>query len=94
MEHIAVDLGGRESQICIRDGSGEILLERKVATDKLGFHLKQRPAGRVILETCSEAFAVADKLLDTRCVWCRRRWCERWGLARGEPRPTGATRRS
>jgi hypothetical protein len=28
MEHVAIDLGGRESQVCIRSKEGEILLER------------------------------------------------------------------
>jgi transposase len=60
MEHIAIDLGSRESQICIRDEQGTILLERKVATAKLPVYLRRRPPSRVILETCAEAFHVAD----------------------------------
>jgi transposase len=60
MEHVAIDLGSRESQVCIRDEQGAILLERKVATAKLGAYLSKRPHSRVILETCAEAFFVAD----------------------------------
>jgi transposase len=60
MEHIAIDLWSRESQICIRDEKGTILLERKVATAKLPGYLGKRPHSRVILETCAEAFHVAD----------------------------------
>jgi transposase len=60
MEHVAIDLGSRESQVCIRDEAGEILLERKVQTAKLGAYLSKRPPSRVILETCAEAFFVAD----------------------------------
>ena len=60
MEHIAIDLGSRESQVCVRDPQGAILLERKVPTAKLGAYLAKRPHSRVILETCAEAFFVAD----------------------------------
>jgi transposase len=60
MEHIAIDLGSRESQICIRDATGAIVLERKLPTEKLPTYLGTRPHSRVILETCAEAFFVAD----------------------------------
>jgi transposase len=60
MEHIAIDLGSRESQICVRAGDGEIVEERRVGTRSLGSFLGKRAPGRVVLETCSEAFAVAE----------------------------------
>ena len=60
MEHVAIDLGSRESQVCVRDARGEILLERKVATARLPAYLAKRPKSRVIVETCAEAFFVAD----------------------------------
>lgn len=60
MQHVAIDLGGRESQICVRDQTQEILEERKCATRRLGAYLAKLPASRVILETSAEAFAVAD----------------------------------
>ena len=63
MEHLAIDLGGRESQICIRAASGEILEERRWATSALQRYLKARPRSRVIVETCSEAVSVADAAL-------------------------------
>lgn len=63
MEHIAIDLGSRQSQVCVRDAQGQILLERRQRTDQLGRLLRSRPASRVVLETCSEAFAVADEAL-------------------------------
>jgi transposase len=63
MDHVAIDLGGRESQVCVRDASGQILEERRVETSELKTYLAKRPAGRVILETCSEAFCVADAAL-------------------------------
>lgn len=60
MEHIAIDLGSRESQVCIRQQTGELVTERKVRTRDLGRVLARRPAGRVVVETSSEAFAVAE----------------------------------
>jgi transposase len=64
MEHVAIDLGGRESQVCIRSKEGEILLERRVATSSLRSMLKRRPPSRVVIETCAEAFHVADSAVD------------------------------
>ena len=63
MEHVAIDLGGRESQVCIRSTDGEILLERRHATAHLGRFLAKRGASRVIVETSAEAFRVADQAL-------------------------------
>lgn len=60
MEHIAIDLGGRESQICVMSAEGEVLLEERRPTRGLGAFLTKRAAGRVVLETCAEAFGVAD----------------------------------
>ena len=61
MEHIAIDLGGRESQICVRNEAGQIVEERRWLTAKLDVYLRKRSSGRVILETCAEAFWVADR---------------------------------
>lgn len=63
MEHIGIDLGGRESQICIRDAGGQIVLEKKHRTRDLERLLRQRPPSRVVLETAAEAFRVADQAL-------------------------------
>ena len=60
MQHLAIDLGGRESQICVRDKTERILEEKKYSTRKLGEYLKSQPPSRVILETSAEAFAVAE----------------------------------
>lgn len=64
MEHVAIDLGGRESQICVRSPDGVMVDERRWATARLGAFLSERPKSRVILETCAEAFAVADLALE------------------------------
>lgn len=60
MQHVAIDLGGRESQVCVRAADGQILLERKLPTRSLEGFLKRQPRSRVVLETCAEAFRVAD----------------------------------
>lgn len=63
MEHIAIDVGGRESQICVRSDDGKIVEERRCATGGLTAYLRRRAKGRVILETCAEGFAIADAAL-------------------------------
>lgn|SRR5262249_13286647 len=60
MDHIAIDLGGRKSRICVCDEKGIVVEEQWWATSRLGEYLKKRPAGRVVLETSAEAFAVAE----------------------------------
>lgn len=60
MQHIAIDLGGMESQVCVRTADGQIVQERKVATRSLGKYLQGQPTSRVVVETCAEAFQVAD----------------------------------
>lgn len=64
MEHIAIDLGGRKSQICVRKEDGEIVEERRVDTRSLPHYLRRRHLARVVMETCSEAFWVADAALE------------------------------
>ena len=63
MEHLAIDLGGRESQICVRRGDGQIVEEKRFRTAMLPAYLASRPRSRVVVETCSEAFRVADAAL-------------------------------
>jgi transposase len=63
MQHVAIDLGGQESQICIRTSDGTILQERKVRTRKLPVLVGQWCESRVVLETSAEAFRVADAAL-------------------------------
>src|SRR5829696_4424754 len=63
MEHLAIDLGGKESQICVRSSDGQIVEERRCRTAMLPAYLATRPRSRVVVETCSEAFGVADAAL-------------------------------
>jgi transposase len=62
MEHVAIDLGGRESQVCVRSADGRIVEETRIRTDRIGGYLQKRPNSRVIVETCAEAFCVADTI--------------------------------
>lgn len=63
MNHVAIDLGGRESQVCIRSPRGEIIEEKRVATRRLESLMKALPPSRLILETSAEAFRIADEAL-------------------------------
>lgn len=60
MNHAAIDLGSRESQICIRDASGTIVEERKVPTRKLIELVATWHPSRVVMEASAEAFRIAD----------------------------------
>ena len=63
MEHVAIDLGARKCQICVRASDGTILEERRHDTAQLKEYLEGRPKSRVVVETCAEAFGVADAAL-------------------------------
>lgn len=60
MEHCAIDLGGRKSQVCIRASDGSIVHESRQDTLELAEFLRRRPTSRIVVETCAEAFAIAD----------------------------------
>lgn len=60
MDHIAIDLGGKESQVCVRAADGTVVAEHRIATRSVPEFLAKRPPGRVIVETCTESFAIAD----------------------------------
>ena len=60
MDYVAIDLGARKSQICVRSADGQILEEKRWPTKDLDTYLAGRPTSRVIVETCAEAFCVAD----------------------------------
>jgi len=63
MQHAAIDLGSKESQICIRQPDGAIVEERKLPTRKLTELVKTWPASRVVMEASAEAFKIADAAL-------------------------------
>src|SRR5260370_19415548 len=60
MEHLAIDIGGSKCQICVRTADGQVVEERRWPTEELEVYLARRPPSRVILETCAEAFRIAD----------------------------------
>jgi len=60
VNHVAIDLGGLQSQVCTRLPDGTIVEERKVLTRRLTELMTTWPQSRIILETCSEAFHIAD----------------------------------
>lgn len=61
MEHVAIDLGGEESQVCRRGSDGKVLKEERIKTAELGAYLARLSPSVVTMETCAEAFVVADK---------------------------------
>jgi transposase len=63
MHHAAIDLGSKESQICIRQPDGAIIQERKHPTRKLTELIKTWPTSRVVMEASAEAFKIADAAL-------------------------------
>jgi transposase len=67
MDHVAIDLGARKSQICRRRSDATIEEERSIPTMEVPPYLRyhaQSGACRVVLETCSEAFRIADAALE------------------------------
>lgn len=65
MDHVAIDVGGRESQICVRSADGTIVEERRISTRSVPPYLARRPKSRVVLETCAESFGLADAALSS-----------------------------
>jgi len=63
VEHLAIDLGGRKSQVCLRSSDGQILTEAKVLNEEIQTWLEGSEPRRVIVETCTEAFGIADLAL-------------------------------
>ena len=58
MENIGIDLGSKVSQVCVRNGVGVIVEEKRCRTDQLRRYLGKRAPGCVVLETCTEAFRI------------------------------------
>lgn len=60
MNHVAIDLGGRESQICVRGADGRSSRRNGTRRGPSTSLMKQWPPSRIILERSAEAFRVAD----------------------------------
>ena len=93
MQHVAIDLGGRESQICVRAPDGTIIEEKRYPTRLLDKLMNRWPQSRVIVETSAEAFRVADAARQraTKCESCQRPWSKRWAWELAASRPTSGT---
>lgn len=63
MQHIAIDLGGTKSQVCVRAPDGTLVMEKALSNSSIGPFLEKQPHSRVVLETCAEAFGFADMAL-------------------------------
>lgn len=59
MQSIGLDLGSKESQICV-SVRGTVLSERAIATRSLKDWLAGQPPSRVIMESCAESRTVAS----------------------------------
>ena len=60
MDHIGIDVGSRDSQVCVRNSAGEIIEEARRATIGLGPWLAGRDPARVVFETSTGAFRLAS----------------------------------
>src|SRR6266849_3370986 len=60
VDHIGIDIGSRESQVCVCNDAGEVIEEVRCKTGDLSSVLAGRAKSRVIVETCTEAFRIAD----------------------------------
>ena len=59
--HIAIDLGGKESQVCVRRSDGTISREERMKTAALeGWLATVKEPCVVVVETCAEALRTAD----------------------------------
>jgi transposase len=60
MNHLAIDVGGRESQTCLRAPDGTIVQEQRLSTRTLPNLFRSLAATRVVMETCAESLWLAD----------------------------------
>jgi transposase len=59
MNHVAVDLGSKQSHICIRKPDGTIEKSVRVKNQALPEFFEQLEKSHIVVEACSEAFTVA-----------------------------------
>jgi transposase len=60
MDHLAIDIGGRESQTCRRAPDGTIVQEERLQTRSLPNLFRSLKPTRVVMETCAESLWLAD----------------------------------
>jgi len=66
MNHVAVDLGSKQSHVCERRPDGTVVRSVRVKTSSLPQLFAQMEPSRVVLEACSEAFTVARWAMEHR----------------------------
>ncbi len=59
MNHVAVDLGSKQSHICIRKPDGTIVKSVRVKNTSLPEFFEHLERSQIVVEACSEAFTVA-----------------------------------
>lgn len=59
MKHVGVDLGGRQSSICILDENGNVLRELTMPTRALNVFLERLEPSIIVIESCAESRKVA-----------------------------------
>ena len=64
MEHIGMDEHKQETQVCIEDANGVVVLEQRIRTTRERFTalLGGRPRARILLEAATESEWVAQHL--------------------------------
>jgi transposase len=60
VDHVAIDLGARESHVCRRRPDGLIIESTRLKTVHIQRYLAKLETSRVIVETCAEAFHIAE----------------------------------
>lgn len=60
MKHVAIDLGSRESQVCVREADGTVVMEGKQPTRVLPTLMASWEPRRIVMETSAESFLLAD----------------------------------
>jgi transposase len=60
MNHLAIDVGGRESQTCLRSSDGTVVQEKRLLTRSLPEMFRSLPPSRVVMETCAESLWLSD----------------------------------
>jgi transposase len=60
MDHLAIDVGGRESQTCLRRSDGTIVQEGRYLTRTLPRLFERMSPSRIVMETCAESLWLAD----------------------------------
>jgi hypothetical protein len=71
MEHLAIDLGGRESQMCVRSSDGQIVDERRCRTGALSAHFATRPQSRVVVVRCTSQVRRRSRAMTHESNRCR-----------------------